>query len=314
MTVDSLIDGEMAVWKIDYIYELFSQAAAKVILSLPLSLCGVENEIAIHALLECGWVRAVWESSEFDVLNKEAPNRESCAHWLVWIWERLDRTALRRYLVMVWALWYIRNARVFEGGIEEPNHDLVLMGFIRMVEVSSYRVEGRVLRTEQGRQLSDVWVQPHHGNVKNTDATIFDNGEVGLGVGVRNASGEVVMVGCRRVCGGWSSEVAEAKVMRFGLKLVRRGGWEELVLQSEAQGAVNAAKNRRISRNLFGLYISNIFSYVSLFSPCLFSHIKRGGNTLAHHAARLCLSANMETVYVENYSDAILVMAEIDLI
>ena len=69
----------------------------------------------------------------------------------------------------------------------------------------------------------------------------------------------------------------------------------------------------RSTRCHFGLCIDDINFFAKSFVRCEWSHVKRGGNTVAHNVARLCLSIG-ERLYVDNFPDAILALAEIDLI
>ncbi|XP_074299763.1 uncharacterized protein LOC141630924 [Silene latifolia] len=121
-------------------------------------------------------------------------------------------------------------------------------------EYAGLRVQGRAVGDGGGVRTVAGWCRPEQGWVKvNTDAAIFEGGEAGLGVLVRDAEGGILSVGARRVLGWWTPEVAEAKALCFGLEVVLNGGWGQVVIESDAKVVVDAAVAGSFARTPFGL-------------------------------------------------------------
>ncbi|XP_074297556.1 uncharacterized protein LOC141628296 [Silene latifolia] len=104
--------------------------------------CETEKEIEIHALFKCLWMRSLWIASGFDEIMVEAPC-SSFREWLIWALHRLDKADWGRFLALLWAIWSIRNSRIFEDDLGNP--EVVVMVFSRMVAYyQGYAVAGLV--------------------------------------------------------------------------------------------------------------------------------------------------------------------------
>lgn len=159
------------------------------------------------------------------------------------------------------------------------------------------------------------WTRPPPGRFKiNTDTAIFASGGVGMGVIIRNSEGSIVAIASKRVSANWSPEVAEAMAGRFGLLVAKGQGLRNILLESDAQNFIYAVSKRTVIRNSLGLILEDVLGLASMFSSTLFSHVKRSGNTVAHHIARILPPSSAELVIVSNFPRAIIALAELDLI
>ncbi|XP_074289028.1 uncharacterized protein LOC141614171 [Silene latifolia] len=130
----------------------------------------------------------------------------------------------------------------------------------------------------------------------------------------RDVEGKVVVVGCRRVTAWWEAAVAEAKALEFGVEIAAKMNFSNVIFGSDAKNVVSAVENGREDRCPFGLSVTDITDYVTSFISCRWSHVLWDGNTVAHHVARLCTESGNEVLYFSDFPDAILALAEIDLI
>ena len=139
-----------------------------------------------------------------------------------------------------------------------------------------------------GPSLANKWTAPPSGVVKlNTDASLAVDGWIGLGVVARNSLGKVLFAATRRIRAYWAPEVAEAKAVALAMKLGARYGFHEVIVESDCQLVVN-----RLSKNAFFLsdldfILSDIISSSLSFSSISWAHVKRDGNFVAHHLAKL---------------------------
>ncbi|KAK9666373.1 hypothetical protein RND81_14G180500 [Saponaria officinalis] len=94
----------------------------------------------------------------------------------------------------------------------------------------------------------------------NADATIFENGDDGLGFVCLDESGSV-RVGSKRVKVRWHPEIAEAKTV----DMAKEGDMQCIVFESDSLSVVlvvNLVKSRSLSRCPLGLCIYGICLYL----------------------------------------------------
>lgn len=70
------------------------------------------------------------------------------------------------------------------------------------------------------------------------------DGWVGLCVIARYSNGDVKFAANRRVRAYWTREIAEAKALELGVRLGKRFGLKDVILESDCQTMVN-----RLSKN-----------------------------------------------------------------
>lgn len=89
------------------------------------------------------------------------------------------------------------------------------------------------------------WFPPSMGQLKvNFDARVSTNGEVGLGVVVREFAGRIIMLCVKRVEVMWDASMA--KVMAaYAIELVQRFGHDGIIVEGESLLVVNALKRKQ---------------------------------------------------------------------
>ncbi|XP_074301093.1 uncharacterized protein LOC141632447 [Silene latifolia] len=234
----------------------------------------------------------------------------------MWALQKLVGEDKGRFLALIWALWTIRNARLFE---EEPcNLEVVVMGFTRLVADYQGYVNAGLVRESSGEGEStglNLWKPPEQGTIKfNSDAAFLGEMDVGLGVVGRNSRGEVVVVASKRCRAQWSVETAEAKAMMFGLEVAKHLGVNNIALESDSMVAVRAVKKNADMRHSFGLCVRDVCELIKSFVCRGVNHVKREGNTVAHLVARLCSAIGEELICVSDFPHSVLSLAELDLI
>lgn len=156
------------------------------------------------------------------------------------------------------------------------------------------------------------WVMPEAGCFRlNTDAAMLEEGMVG--VGVRDSVGTVLLVVVRRYRARWSVNLAEAMGARFGLEVAKRFGYNCIELECDASNISKAITRKKFGRSPTDLVLEDINLIGDSLSSFSISHVKRGGNTVAHFIARIHPSNGVQHVFVNNFPQGVLALAELDI-
>ncbi|XP_074274060.1 uncharacterized protein LOC141597492 [Silene latifolia] len=184
--------------------------------------------------------------------------------------------------------------------------------------VSEYRVYAQRVLGDSARGLSrtaNSWSPPASGAIKiNTDAYVPGNGVVGLGAVARDENGCIRWIGSRSVRARWDVGVAEAQAAIFGLEIAQEKGETAPMLECDALSLINALKGGASFRSAVGICVDDINYLRNCFPNSSVSHVKRGGNAVAHLVARLCETVGDTIVMVSDFPHAISAIAELDLI
>lgn len=131
------------------------------------------------------------------------------------------------------------------------------------------------------------WSPPPTGRVKiNTDAHLMNGGGVSLGVVLRDAQGQIIATGVKRIQARWEVEQAEVAGVKFGMQVARRMGHVEMMVESDALTVVRSINNNITGFSPLLLYYEDI---ARMKRECVFfncSHVRRAGNTVAHLITR----------------------------
>ena len=274
--------------------------------------CQGGDETIIHAIFDCTIVSSIWQNSPFISYLAAAPTSSCLDRWL-WMKERLEKEDLLSFAALMWAAWSFRNSVVFNDPWKSM--EVGVVGFLRLVE-DYKRYATAVFQRAIG--TGDVvsragWLPPEAGNMKlNTDAYVMEGGGVGLGAVLRDSHGRVVAAGVRRNGARWSVELAEAMAMKWGMQMAWDLGYRNIELESDALTVVKAVRRRQWGRSPHDLVLEDIGSLGDNFNVCRFSHVKRAGNTVAHLCARVVPPTGREYVFVDNFPQGVLALAELD--
>ena len=142
---------------------------------------------------------------------------------------------------------------------------------------------------------------PPTGMIKlNIDASLAIDGWVGLGVVARNSDGDVSFAATRRVRAHWTAEIAEAKGIELAVRLCRRYGLQNVVIESDCLTVINRLSKHAIFLSDLDIVLHNIFASSVHLSSLVNSHVKRDGSVVAHNLARI-IPFGVEQIW-ENHS------------
>lgn len=155
---------------------------------------------------------------------------------------RVERNELCMLYAFIWASWFYRNKHIFEA--QTLDGVMVASNFLKMVEkYVSYATH--VFHPRVGSGVSSTsWLSPTMGCLKvNFDAHVSGNGEVGMGVVVRNSDGKVVFLATKCVVAKCEAMLAEAMTARYVVEVTARFGYDNLVFEDDASAVVKTVKN-----------------------------------------------------------------------
>lgn len=91
----------------------------------------------------------------------------------------------------------------------------------------------------------------------------------------------------RRVRATWAPEIVEAKALEMGVRLSKKFGLQHVIIESDCQTVINMLLKNTIFLSDLDNILSNILASCTSFSSLIWSHVKRDGNYVAHHLAKL---------------------------
>ncbi|XP_021867016.2 uncharacterized protein [Spinacia oleracea] len=246
--------------------------------------CGA-SETTAHALLECPQVQELWQ----DVGCGELVRAAGGVLLLEWVvsWKEVTLNLKHRAAYMAWCVWIDRNKKVYE---DKMNPNTMLVARVEMLVEEFGKYSASIYGKPKARKGSSpkIWRAPAHGVIKiNADASLADEGWIGMGMVARNHEGRVLFAACRRVRATWPVEIVEGKVLAMAIKLGKRYGYKNIILESDSQVVISRLSKVAVYHSDLDSVLEDILSLSSFFDSISWSHVKRDGNTVAHHLAKL---------------------------
>ncbi|XP_021770709.1 uncharacterized protein LOC110734889 [Chenopodium quinoa] len=121
----------------------------------------------------------------------------------------------------------------------------------------------------------------------NVDVALSMEGWVGLGAIARDCRGQILFSAVRRVRARWEPIVAKSKAVWFGVKKATDHGFRDVILETDSLLLASKLKRKSFSLAVVDSILEDIISASSILSSIFWSHVKRDGNYMAHHLARI---------------------------
>lgn len=178
--------------------------------------CGNNSETIWHALFQCPRSRHIWEFSPI-LPSIEATTGDDFAESALSILNTSGEQGLMEFLLLSWVAWTHRNHQVFQHS--PGNNNILRVGFKAMI--NDYRQFHSPSSSIQQNAPISGWMPPSIVLKVNTDAAFIGVDTVGLGAVIRDSYGFVLAAGTRRHDVLWSTDIAEAKALQFGLEIAQ---------------------------------------------------------------------------------------------
>ncbi|KAL2901505.1 Petrobactin import ATP-binding protein FpuD [Bienertia sinuspersici] len=119
------------------------------------------------------------------------------------------------------------------------------------------------------------------------DASISEDGWVGLGAVARDHEGSVLCAAMRRTNAYWPPPIAEAKALLLAAKLGRRMEFEEVLIETDCKELTSRLSKGATHLTDLDAVLSDVLFLCSSFSRVNWVHVCHDGNFVAHYLARL---------------------------
>ncbi|XP_074373951.1 uncharacterized protein LOC141714325 [Apium graveolens] len=247
--------------------------------------CHQIDESARHSIFECTKVIDLWEKCGCAEMSNWERVNSGCD--LIASWKNFHPKKQQYGATLAWCIWTERNQRVFEN--KSTSNDIIGARVKRLVEeYGNYNTHIYKQPTKNDKQSSSKWLAPPISVTKiNMDASLAIEGWIGIGVVARDFTGSVIFAATKRIRAYWSSEVAEAKAIDIAVRLGRKYGLEEVILESDCKNLVNRLSKGVTYLSDLDYVLDDILVTSTSFKSISWSHVKRDGNSVAHHLARL---------------------------
>ncbi|XP_021722694.1 uncharacterized protein LOC110690171 [Chenopodium quinoa] len=210
-----------------------------------------------------------------------------CLPDLIVSWSKLEKEKWQVGVALMWQIWCRRNDIIFNG--KETPHLILLDRVQRLVtDHNKYATKIYGAQTSKRSSSTKIWKAPNGEVIKlNCDASLQVEGWIRLGVVARNEKGDVLFAGCKRLRGRWPPDVAEGMAISFAVKLGRRYGLKQIIIESDFQGIISRLEAASTFFSNLDKIVDDILFTSSHFDFISWSNVKREANFVAHHLAKL---------------------------
>ena len=242
--------------------------------------CGLEDEIILHALCRCSAAKKIWSLwKDFPlVIGAESLDFSDLAMKLLDAGNLKDLEIL---VVVAWAIWHSRNLRVFKSvsyGAEQTwNFAISLIADFKeatkfcSLGLASYEVS---------------WRKPPDG------ATADDGRLSSIGVIIRDCRGQAVATLCRVLPGCFTVDETEALAIEAGILLAKELDLNQIIIESDSLSIVQRILSKDSSGG-FGHIVNGIVSFLDGFASWQIRNLKRDFNKVAHGLAQFAHCNNV---------------------
>ncbi|XP_018860262.1 uncharacterized protein LOC109021962 [Juglans regia] len=189
---------------------------------------------------------------------------------------------LSTLFVLAWGFWYRRNKFVNEQELlvsERAAENAYVL--LRSHAQVSIKTRSQTLKHYK-------WHPPSAGCLKlNVDAAVFPEWDkAGVGPVLRDENGRVIMALSRAEIPMEGSEGIELLAIFRGLQQCATMGVSNIVVESDSLLSIDALNDDNMTNSMLGVLYYEIKKLATCFDACLFSHVYREGNMVAHKLAR----------------------------
>ncbi|XP_074374787.1 uncharacterized protein LOC141715208 [Apium graveolens] len=244
--------------------------------------CHQIYESARHSIFECTKVIDLCEKCGCAEMSNWERVKPGCD--LVASWKNFHPKKQQYGATLAWCIWTERNQRVFEN--KSTSNDIIGARVKRLVEeYGNYNTHIYKQPTKNGKQSSSKW----------------------------DFTGSVIFAATKRIRAYWSPEVAEAKAIDIAVRLGRKYGLEEVILESDCKNLVNRPSKGVTYLSDLDYVLDDILVTSTSFKSISWSHVKRDANSVAHHLGRL-FPFGSQQVWENHYPTEIVPYVNMDIL
>ncbi|XP_075648656.1 uncharacterized protein LOC142619445 [Castanea sativa] len=245
--------------------------------------CHVALESPLHALWYCNELDTIWEKSAHCRKRREISflNFKELLSWIL-----TQPTEVELFAMVVWGIWNQRN-KVRHNHVAAPLHQIFQISAEKLADFTASQQPAIPMMTRRVSHRTR-WQPPLADLVKiNFDGAVFSSANAaGIGVVIRDSSGQVLASCSQRLSQAYSSTEVEALAAAKAVSFAAELGITKAVLEGDSLTFIKALSSDHSSLAAFGLIINDIKFSARNFDQLLHSHVKRECNFVAHCLAR----------------------------
>lgn len=207
--------------------------------------------------------------------------------WLLRVsgtWSQRDFTAI---VVICWNLWFARNRRVWEEEVH-ASRDVVERSRRYVEQYWAVLLRKKPAAGVKRARTSEIWYPPAEGHLKvNIDGAVFAEEHcTGVGVVIRNSTGQVLYARSCMLLGRAPALHAELRAICFALQWVYEMGLQNVCIETDSRVAVELLEGKLVRVDEAGILVHSCQHWLYRIPSATLQHTKRGGNAVAHALAR----------------------------
>ncbi|XVE70735.1 hypothetical protein DITRI_Ditri10aG0094800 [Diplodiscus trichospermus] len=234
---------------------------AKVV-PVPLScvVCNGEIENSWHTFVNRPFARQCWRLSRLShIVNTAADNSDGFVDWLFKVLHAVKDRELCSFAMTLWGIWRERNERLWNNKMRLPDQVV----FSANEALYDWIQANVTIEADRNRLINNRvcnrWHEPPVSYLKcNCDAaTFYENGEVGMGMILRDELGN--MIACRMLKSAGLPEVkeCEALTLQQAMSWVCSMGYVRVIFEVNSKVVVDALGSNLENYTEFGSIIGS---------------------------------------------------------
>lgn len=233
--------------------------------------------------------------------------RESGDEWLFYVLNNTPPSDMPKVIFLLWRVWHHRNNVVHGDGSASISASVpYLVNYLEsfsLINSPKMDPKGKDLVTPEVMCSAGSgvlpWVAPLEGEIKvNVDAG-WDaiSKKAGVGIIVRDHTGNVIVSEWHPVLGCWNAEEAEARAAIDGLKLLIKLGRWPATLETDCLRVAHMLSSVEIDRSENWTFYEEARELLHIFNQISVKKVDRARNGAAHSLARLGKSGDTGSLY-----------------
>jgi hypothetical protein len=269
--------------------------------------CGAEDESGHHVVISCMRAASLWrEMRNHWSLPPEHMFMQDSHEWLLMLLSLVNKDSKARILLLLWHSWHLRNDVIHgrglatvKGFVELLSSHATSLNIISGIRGQEPSAKGKEVvwkgaistsmpHVDQEVQEPQCWCPPLEGWVKlNTDVGFCQHtGQASIGIIVWDSHGSVLLSAWRSIRHGGGADQAEAEACLQGICLVVEWIKQPVCVESDCATLIQAINRKEADHSRWAGIIKEIQATGNQLPGCLFSHIKREANQVAHELSQ----------------------------
>ncbi|XP_062008818.1 uncharacterized protein LOC133725545 [Rosa rugosa] len=261
-------------------------------------LCIGRQETTLHLCRDCPFTRAVLNSSQTldHVCFTTETDSLSVLDWIKFCSGKLTTQHFDMLIFLLWGVWKERNSRVWEGKTKTVG-DVVLLSTSRLQD---YIFHNSCSISRGYRNIGVVrWKCPPFGCVKLNIDGAFDiaSGTGGIGLVVRDHSGQFVVGKGRPVLGLLSAEHSELLACREALELIVDQSLQPAIVETDSLIIQQQLCKAGVNLSRLGRIYDDLGVLLDALPNVRIMHTRRDANIAAHLMAAEAVAVGQPLFY-----------------